>query len=175
VHTLLGSCVSVTMFNPRLKWAAICHAMLADPDLATVMGTVSCEPYKYVSIVVPTMIERFRTKGISPEEVEVKLFGGANVFGYKKGKRAGTGIGAENILRTRELLARYRLKVLGENVGGHMGRKIIFNTVTGVVWMKRLKSSNWTSNSGRVALPVPFEDLQRNIIPVRRSDEFKQN
>ena len=31
VTTVLGSCVSITMFNARLGLAAICHAMLPSP------------------------------------------------------------------------------------------------------------------------------------------------
>lgn len=138
VMTLLGSCVSVTMFNPRLRLAAICHAMLADPDLA---GTEEEEPYKYVSLVVPVMAQKFLCKGIRPEETEVKLFGGANVFGFRNEKRHGRGIGVANIHRAKEILKQFNLNISRAHVGGYIGRKLIFNTVTGVVWLKCLKST----------------------------------
>lgn len=139
VTTLLGSCVAVTMFNPRLKFAAICHAMLADPDRVVRSIDEEAEPYKYVSIVIPTMVETFRCNGISPEETEVKLFGGANVFGFANEKRRGRGIGLNNIQRAKELLHLYNLRISRSHVGGYIGRKLIFNTSTGIVWLKCLK------------------------------------
>lgn len=141
VVTVLGSCVSVTMFNPRLKLAAICHAMLADPDITR--GEQE-EPYKYVSLVVPAMVEKFRRLGIDPEETEVKLFGGANVFGFKNEKKHGRGIGIANIQRSKELLKQFDLRIARSHVGGYIGRKLIFNTATGIVWLKCLKSNTTT-------------------------------
>lgn len=140
VMTLLGSCVAVTMFSPRLKLAAICHAMLAEPDPAHWEIKKAEEPHKYVSLVVPMMVEKFRSSGIDPSETEVKLFGGANVFGLKSERVRGQGIGSANILRARELLDQFDLRIVREHVGGFFGRKIIFNTETGIVWLKCLKS-----------------------------------
>lgn len=140
VTTLLGSCVAVTMFSPRLKLAAICHAMLADPDIAIQSGVPAEDPYKYVSLVIPTMVEKFRCNGIAPHETEVKLFGGANVFGFSNERKFGRGIGLANIRRSKELLRQFDLRIARAHVGGYIGRKLIFNTVTGVVWLKCLKS-----------------------------------
>ena len=141
VTTVLGSCVAITMFNSRLKLAAICHAMLADPDISRLAGVEEPEPYKYVSLVVPVMVEKFRCSGIDSGEIEVKLFGGANVFAYSRYKKRGQGIGIANIQRAREMLSQFDLKISRDHVGGSIGRKLIFNTVSGVVWLKCLKSN----------------------------------
>lgn len=138
VMTLLGSCVAVTMFSPRLRLASICHAMLADPDHQRIKELE--EPYKYVSLVVPFMAEKFRHLGIDPHETEVKLFGGANVFGHSHANKRGHGIGVANIQRAKEILDRYGLRISREHTGGFRGRKLIFNTVSGVVWLKCLRS-----------------------------------
>lgn len=140
VMTLLGSCVAVTMFSPRLRLASICHAMLADPDGSRHILTEMSEPYKYVSLVVPFMAEKFRHLGIDPIETEVKLFGGANVFGHNQGSRHGHGIGISNIRRAKEILDQYGLRVAREHTGGNRGRKLIFNTSSGIVWLKCLRS-----------------------------------
>lgn len=140
VMTLLGSCVAVTMFSPRLRVASICHAMLADPDGPDRAAKETAEPYKYVSLVVPFMAEKFRNLGITPTETEVKLFGGANVFGNNHANKRGHGIGVANIRRAKEILDQYGLRVAREHTGGDRGRKLIFNTTSGVVWLKCLRA-----------------------------------
>lgn len=138
VTTVLGSCVAVTMFNARLKIGAICHALLADPRKTASNEVENAEPFKYVSLAIPAMLEMFRSLGISLQETEVKLFGGANVLMNSRESVRDQGIGAINVLRAKTLLQECNLRVSRAHVGGERGRKLIFNTATGEVLLKQL-------------------------------------
>jgi chemotaxis protein CheD len=135
VTTVLGSCVAVTMFHPRLRFAAICHGMLPKPKhpLEDQKGR-----FKYLSEVIPFMAARFRFLGIAPQEVEVKMFGGGNVLGYDDSPEAKTLVGSANVESARKMLFRESMVIKAGSVEGDLGRKIIFNTQTGEVLHKFL-------------------------------------
>lgn len=137
VTTVLGSCLAVTMFNARLSLAAICHVMLPDPGLGCRPDTTPDCPFKFVSTAIPAMTDAFRRASARPEEIEVKMFGGGNVL-VQSGPGEGRGIGQANIQLAELLLQRANLRIKAYSVGGHCGRKIVFNTLTGEVFHKHL-------------------------------------
>lgn len=140
VVTLLGSCVSVTMFNARFQLAAICHAMLPEPR-----GDKACAHpshcFRYLSHAIPAMCEHFFREGLAPDQVEVKMFGGSNVIQIGGDRHSNRWIGASNLALARQLLQSARLRIKAQNVGGETGSKICFNTVTGDVLHKHLSRS----------------------------------
>jgi chemotaxis protein CheD len=138
VTTVLGSCVAVTMFGARLGLAAICHAMLPAPGQGLCLEAAAREPYKFVSFVVPFMAEAFRRAGLRPAEIEVKIFGGANLIGRHAGRDCPHCVGPANVRMAALLLEGESLRIRASNVGGGRGRKIVFNTRTGEVMHKHL-------------------------------------
>lgn len=139
VVTVLGSCVCVTMFDSHLGIAAICHALL--PVCAKKETCiVSCaEPFKYVNCVVPDMVRRMRRYGIRPRKIEVKLFGGSDMFGPRTKYEKTASVGRQNIEAAVRAISGENLLLKVTDVGGLLGRKIFFYTHTGEVWLKRLK------------------------------------
>ena len=71
VSTILGSCVSVTMFSERLKLGAICHALL--PSGRTSEGK---DKFRYVDDSLLYMLKTFKEMGINSGELEIRLLGG---------------------------------------------------------------------------------------------------
>ena len=138
VTTVLGSCVSVTMFNARFGLAAICHAMLPEPRHALPMDQDHPERFRYLSFAIPAMMEAFRRAGLTPAEIDVKLFGGASVMHTRESIHAPPWVGQGNVSKARQLLREANLHPKAANVGGHGGRKILFNTATGGVLHKHL-------------------------------------
>ncbi len=137
IVTVLGSCVSVTMFNRRTRIAAICHAMLPDPK-SSGAADEEASRYRYVSEVLPEMCSHFGQAGLSAEQVEVKLFGGGNVISMAEESPSERWIGSANVRRAREILRHAGYSIRASNVGGTNGRKILFNTDTGEVMHKHL-------------------------------------
>lgn len=138
VITVLGSCVAVTFYNARLHVSAICHAMLPRPRQSQSGSDRDEGQFKFLSDAIPHMAMQFAKLGISPTEVDVKLFGGGNVIGVKDRDHPERGLGSINVQTARELLEAASFHIRAANVGGDRGRKILFDTSTGEVRHKHL-------------------------------------
>ncbi len=138
VTTVLGSCVAVTLFDARRRIGAICHALLPECRKIEVCRDGCAEPYKYVNCVVPEMVRRLARFGIRPGELEVKLFGGADMFGNLERAGRTRSVGSQNVATAIGAIEACRLRLTVSDVGGLHGRKIFFHTHTGEVWLKRL-------------------------------------
>ena len=148
IKTILGSCITVTMFSQRVGMAAACHALMPTCSQDSPCYDPTClQRHKYVDCIIPFMLKKFHTMGIGTSEIEVKLFGGADMFeGNGKGK---VRVGRMNVEMARQVLANHGLRLKNFDVGGTSGRKIVFDTKTGEVWMKRL-------NQGRSQLLLEY-------------------
>lgn len=142
VTTILGSCVSVTMHHPMSGVAAICHAV--QPACTKPPGECPnrCpKRYHYVACVIPEMIHHMEALGAKTEELTVKLFGGGAVLTTSTQQS----IGRQNINAARSALDALGLTPKVHQVGGHRGRKLIFNTHTGEVMLKKIRYSEATT------------------------------
>ena len=128
VTTVLGSCVSVTMFDRVSGAAAICHALLPEGPRS--------DAFRYVDSSILRMLEMFAANGVPRSHLEVKLFGGADMIGTG-GSRVG--VGRRNVEIAGRVLAAAGLMVSTHDVGGTRGRKLFFVTGTGEVFLKRLR------------------------------------
>ncbi len=140
VTTVLGSCVAVTMCAPKRQIGAICHAFL--PDSAKFSGRAK-DPQicRYVDTAVESMLSSLMRLKIAPEDLVVKVFGGAT--GIMNTDRCNTyGIGTSNVEATYKRLADHGITVKRSATGGCQGRKLMFLTHTGDVWIKMLHNQN---------------------------------
>ncbi len=131
VSTILGSCVSVTMFSPELHMGAICHAVLPEEKS-------SGEAFRYVDSSILTMLKGFERYGVSRTRIEVKLFGGSDVLSTGGSGKRGPTVGKQNIEAALQVLEREHLKLTASDFGGMRPRKILFKTHTGEILLKRL-------------------------------------
>ncbi len=138
VHTVLGSCIAITMYHRETKCFAMCHAML--PESSCSPKNVHYNPYNYVDTVTEVMMARFRDAGIFPHELEIKYFGGADMF--EGSFRSEKTVGKKNIETVRQVMTMYNVTVLSSDVGGIRGRKIVFDTTTGDVFVKKLREND---------------------------------
>ncbi|MBU0987036.1 MAG: chemotaxis protein CheD [Proteobacteria bacterium] len=139
VSTVLGSCVAVTMFHRHLVVAAICHALLPTYSEKTAHNFNGAERFRYVNRVIPEMVKQLQSYGAKPKEIEVKLFGGAEMFGRRDGERNTHSVGAQNITAAVKGIESEGLQLKIADIGGLFGRKILFHTHTGEVLLKYLK------------------------------------
>lgn len=139
ITTVLGSCVAVSLFHRPSMLACICHVMApaCRPDADCQAGCTQI--YRYVNCMIPAMIRSFMTRSIAPKDIETKLFGGAAVIGDACRSADEDSIGAMNIAAARKTIADFGLNIKTEDVGGCVGRKIIFDTSTGDILLKRLR------------------------------------
>jgi chemotaxis protein CheD len=87
------------------------------------------------------MVMAFDRYGVPRSEIEVKCFGGADMFTQKNADSGLVSIGKQNIITAEKTLASEGLTLRVKDVGGRQGRKILFYTHTGEVLLKRLSSN----------------------------------
>ncbi len=138
VSTVLGSCIAVTLLCPRLKSAAICHAVLPYPARRKGSAKRTNESFRYVSTVVPLMVNYYLEQGAGVHELQAKLFGGASIHPKSKEMPEDMQVGSRNVEEATSLLSDFGLRIEKSHVGGISGRKIIFNTESGEVLLKVL-------------------------------------
>lgn len=146
-HTVLGSCVSVTFFAPRHGLSAIFHALL--PRSAEYrLHTPDATPYKFVDTAITTLVQRLGHRGVRPCDIECKVFGGSSALFAEE-----ISVGRRNVETAFATLAELGLRVAASNVGGERGRKIVFASSTGEIFV-RLLNNNGTSG-GKTSCRYP--------------------
>ncbi len=142
VTTVLGSCVSVTMFHKKRAVGAICHGLMPEWDGKRPRGRRSDDGLKYVDYSISYMTDYFRSLGIDVREIEVKMFGGADMFPVREGDQKYASVGKKNVMAALSTLTREGMAVQIRDVGGTQGRKLHFYIHTGDVFLKKLRKSD---------------------------------
>lgn len=137
ITTILGSCVSLTMYVKRLKIGAITHAVLPDSNNKNELTSDFNENFKYVDESIRNILEMFDMYKVNRNEIEVKIFGGADLFGQNN-KGNTISIGAQNIKSALKILNEENLSISASDIGGIKGRKLFFFTDTGEIYLKHL-------------------------------------
>lgn len=129
ISTLLGSCVSITLWHPRRRIGGMCHYMLTE----RLRSPTQKLDGRYADEAFELFLREVEKAGTRPAEYQAKLFGGANMFVGNKG--GGLDIGSRNIEYGRQLLASKNIALMSEHVGGSGRRKLHFDVQTGDVWL----------------------------------------
>ena len=142
VVTVLGSCLSVTMYCKKKKLGGICHGLLPQCGSQRACEGRCLEGFKYVSCSIERMVRLFDKHGVKRRDIEVKCFGGADMFKREIRIPGLVSIGRQNVQVAEQILAKEGLSLKVSDVGGLQGRKILFYTDTGDVYLKRLTREN---------------------------------
>lgn len=136
ITTLLGSCVSVSLYCPAIKVGAMCHGVMPSKS------KYDAESFRFVDTSVAYMVEVMANQqGYACSKLEAKLFGGADVLSLKLGFSSTPTIGAQNIEAAKAVLKKYGVPLMVEHVGGDRGCKLFFYTHTGEVFLKPIQRS----------------------------------
>jgi len=134
ISTILGSCVAVCLYDKRVCIGGMNHYLLP------FWNGNGLQSLKFGNISIPKLIESMIDKGANSNTLEAKIFGGASInFSSCQTMM----IGEKNILVAREILSDYKIKIVAEDVGGKVGRKIQFNLEQGKVLLKYTAKSNF--------------------------------
>lgn len=124
IHTILGSCVAICLYDSKMKSGGMNHFMLPFWN-----GKGLASP-KYGNIALQRLVEQMLDLGAHKENMVAKVFGGGNVL---ESLSRQNDIGTRNIAVASDLLNSYGIRVASHSLGGELGRKIIFETNTGKV------------------------------------------
>lgn len=128
---VLGSCVGVSLFDPRSRKAALAHVVL--PQSSGAAET----PGKFADTAIPEMLRLLAEVGVHGHTLVAKLAGGSHMFG----KTGPLQIGENNIRAIHALLETHRIRVAAEHTGGNKGRKVVFDCDTGLYHVEVLGST----------------------------------
>ncbi len=127
VTTVLGSCVAVCIWHPQAEIGGINHYLLP------LWNGEGLPTPKYGNIAITRLIEKVRRLA-GEGELIAKVFGGASMWARTEGALA---VGERNVELAFNVLAEEKIKVVSQDVWGEMGRKVIFDTRTGSVLLRR--------------------------------------
>lgn len=132
VTTVLGSCVSVCMFDKKKCIGGINHFMLP------YWNGEGLESPRYGNVAIAQLFKKMIECGVKKEDIVCKIFGGAEVLGEQSSV---FNVGQRNIELACKVIQEMGIPVLSSSTGGRQGRKIHFNTGTGEVLQKYLVKS----------------------------------
>ncbi|WP_199873165.1 chemotaxis protein CheD [Ideonella sp. A 288] len=130
IRTLLGSCVSITLWHSAARLGAMSHFLLP-----TRGGTAPVAELdgRYGDEALQLVLDELRAAGVPPVQCQAKIFGGGNMFPGL----APTGnpmVGQRNGEAARALLQAGGITVVSESLFGIGHRQILFEVATGDVW-----------------------------------------
>ena len=132
VHTLLGSCVAITLWHPQRCIGGMCHYLL--PSRST---NERLRRGYFADDAVNMFLEDIRASVTRPDDYEVKVFGGGNMLDGAGDGRWRFNVPEENVAAGISLLERHGFRVKATDVGGTLKRNIVFELWNGDVWVKR--------------------------------------
>jgi len=128
-RTLLGSCVSITLWHPQRRVGAMSHFLLATrPHQADDLDG------RYGDEAVLLMLRELMRRAVAPSECEAKIFGGARMLGEAEAGQ----VGRNNGEMARRLLRELNIHVVSESLYGVGHRNIVFDVATGNVWSRQV-------------------------------------
>lgn len=132
ILTILGSCVSVCLWDRALKFGGMNHFVLP------FWNGDGLKTPKYGNIAIPALLDKMYRLGSIKPNIIAKVFGGGSVL------EAGglLSVGERNIYYADCALEEAKIPIAGRDTGGVYGRKLLFRTGSGEVFIKKLVKSD---------------------------------
>jgi chemotaxis protein CheD len=122
----LGSCVAIVLHDARARVGGLAHVLLP----AAGAGRDVEHPGKFPSSAVPCVLAEMRALGANGT-ITARLVGGASLFAALLSRDGAGAIGERNVAASRAALAAARVRVVGELVGGDVGRSVYLDVGSG--------------------------------------------
>jgi len=135
ISTVLGSSVAVSVWDSRTEYGAMAHFLYPFTEKREEAKAI------YGNVAVRYLLRHFFQSGARKEELKAQILGGATNDTAECAETA-----RENIRIARSVLHRFGVKILSDDVGGSLGRKVVYNTLlneTVVYKVQRLRRGDW--------------------------------
>jgi chemotaxis protein CheD len=129
LSTILGSCVAVCLWDRTTGAGGMNHYLLPSRP-----GSTPSSP-RFGDVAVPELVNGLLALGGRRESVDAKVFGGARVL---HGGDGAEHLGLRNAETAIDMLRREGIAVVGGDVGGRRGRRVLFDLRTGEAWVRLL-------------------------------------
>ena len=137
ITTVLGSCVSACIRDPKTGIGGMNHFMLPtnlNKKTRSWENTPVSFETRYGNVAMERLINVILAGGCKRRNMEIKLFGGGKVLDLN------ADIGRNNVEFVKSYLDKEGFSVVAEDVGGIYPRKIQYFPLTGRVRVKKLNS-----------------------------------
>lgn len=135
ISSVLGSSVSVSIFDNKMKIGCMNHFNMpvsSAKDNSTAL---------FGNIATSHIIHMMKSNGSLIKNLTAQIYGGAfnsSVSSYD--------IGVDNINIAKKILLNNKISILSEDIGGSLGRKVIFNTTnneSAILKVDTLRLEDW--------------------------------
>jgi chemotaxis protein CheD len=136
ITTVLGSCISACIRDPATNVGGMNHFMLPEDTTRGKSSWLDDEAglaTRYGSFAMESLINGLLKLGARRERLEVKLFGGGHIL------NVGMDVGDRNIDFARRWLKTEGYKVVAEDVGETVPRRVVYFPASGKVRVKHLR------------------------------------
>ena len=135
ISTVLGSCVSVCLYDRKRSAGGMNHFQLPS------IGKSKDATARYGNVATLALIGMMVDDGSRMKHLEAQIFGGA----YNPNV-SDSDVGKDNIQIARKILIKKGIRIVSEDVGGEKGRKIVFDTNTNevaIIRVEQLRKGDW--------------------------------
>lgn len=145
IRSILGSCVSITMWHPTRLIGGMCHYLLPSRPKVSAAALDG----HYADEAMKMFLQEIKAAKTHPSEYRVKVFGGGNMFQHLKKEKldkptAGSAdkqfnmdVSGRNVQVARSLITAHGFKIEAEDMGGNGHRQLIFDIWSGDVWVRK--------------------------------------
>lgn len=137
IRTVLGSCVSITLWHPTLRIGAMSHFLLSSRG----PGDRAELDARYAEDALWLMLRDLREERVEPRECQAKLFGGGSMFS-EAAPGNWDGIGRQNGEAARLLVRAQGIPIVSESLLGFGYREVIFDVASGHVWSRQSRAQS---------------------------------
>ena len=140
ISTLLGSCVSVCLYDLEGGMGGMNHFML--PELLRGGDAIPCPGEcntssrccaRYGGCAMRQLMQQLERLGANPARLAAKVFGAARVMASV------TDIGGSNAAFAVDYLKKQGIPITASDLGERCPRKVMFFPATGRAWVKRMQ------------------------------------
>ncbi|MBD3317812.1 MAG: hypothetical protein GF344_18665 [Chitinivibrionales bacterium] len=135
IRTVVGSCVAVSLWDRKKCCGGMNHFLYARP------GENDRPTARFGTVAVPALVKMMEKLGCRRRNITAQVYGGARQSMTTKNRA-----GEENALTAKKILNDLGIRIVSEDIGGLMGRKILFDTHTGqvaVLKVHTLRATDW--------------------------------
>lgn len=130
----LGSCVAITLYDAVARVGGLAHVLLPSET----MSRDRSNPAKFPATVVPLVLAEMQKLGAISGRIRAKIVGGASMFGNLSAS-GGINIGERNVAAVRDVLAKRKIQIVGEDTGSDHGRSVYFYLADGRVEVRSVR------------------------------------
>lgn len=144
ISAVLGSAVAVALWDEKSCFGGLAHFLY---PLAVSKNEATAQ---YGDAAILHLSKMFKQEGSAKSDMKAQIFGGAATTDSEC-KR----VAENNIATARKILGRLAIKIISEDVGGDMGRKLVYNSNSNeaiIYKVKKLRGGDW----------YPYSDEGRN-------------